>query len=77
MLGRLRRAALEGDPAKTADVVMEPGPSTIRRHSHLEPLAERMRTRNLTCLPFTTPDRVVIGVVRRDDLDAALASGRP
>jgi hypothetical protein len=33
LLGRLRRAALQGDPAATAEEVMESGPSTIRpRH---------------------------------------------
>jgi Mg/Co/Ni transporter MgtE len=77
LLGRLRRAALEGDPEKTADAAMEPGPSTIRPDSHLEPLAERMHTRNLTCLPVTTPDGVLLGIVRRDDLEAALASRQP
>jgi hypothetical protein len=30
LLGRLRRAVLEGDPTATAAQVMEPGPSTVR-----------------------------------------------
>ena len=73
LLGRLRRAALEGDPALTAEAVMEPGPSTIRADSELEPLAERMRRRELTSLPVTTPEGELLGVVRRDDLERALA----
>ena len=77
LLGRLRRAALEGDPHLIAEAVMEPGPSTIRADSQLEPLAERMRRRDLTSLPVTTPEGELLGVVRRDDLEQALASGQP
>lgn len=72
MLARApRRAALEGDPTLTAEAVMEPGPSTIRADSALEPLAERMRRRDLTSLPVKTPEGELIGVVRRDDLERA------
>jgi CBS domain-containing protein len=76
LLGRLRRAALEGDGDLTAEEVMEPGPSTIRPDSELRSLAERMRRRDLTCLPVTTPEGELLGVVRRDDLEAELASSR-
>jgi CBS domain-containing protein len=72
LLGRLRRAALEGDAELTAEAVMEPGPSTIRPDKGLEPLAERMRKNELTCLPVTTPEGELLGIVRRDDLEAAL-----
>jgi Mg/Co/Ni transporter MgtE len=74
LLGRLRRAALEGDPELTAEAVMEPGPSTIRPSAELEPLAERMRKRDLTTLPATTPEGELLGVVRRADLEAKLGS---
>jgi CBS domain-containing protein len=77
LLGRLRRAALEDDGDATAEAVMEPGPSTIRADSELEPLAERMRENELTCLPVTTPEGELLGVVRRDDLESELASGPP
>ena len=66
--------ALEGDGEQTAEAVMELGPSTIRADTELEPLAERMRTRDLTSLPVTTPEGELMGVVRRDDLEAELAS---
>ena len=59
------------------EAVMEPGPSTVRGDSHLEPLAELRRRRYLTSLSVTTPDGVLLGVVRRDDLEATLASGQP
>src|SRR3954447_9392009 len=69
VLGRLRRAALEGDGHQTAEAVMEPGPSTIRPDTGLEPLAERMRKNELACLPVTTPEGQLLGLVRRDDLE--------
>ena len=77
LLGRLRRAALEGDPELTAEATMEPGPSTIRADSPLGPLAERMRRNDLTSLPVTTPEGELLGVVRRDDIESALASRTP
>src|SRR5258705_13783871 len=43
LLGRVRRAALEGNGELTAEAVMEPGPSTVRADSQLEALAERVR----------------------------------
>jgi CBS domain-containing protein len=76
LLGRLRRAALEGDGGLSAEAVMEPGPSTIRADTALEPLAERMRKNELTCLPVTTPEGKLFGVVRREDLEEELATGR-
>jgi CBS domain-containing protein len=77
LLGRLRRAALEGDHNLTAEAMMEPGPSTIRADKQLEALAERMRKNELTSLPVTTPEGELLGVVRRDDLEAELAFIRP
>jgi CBS domain-containing protein len=73
LLGRLRRAALDGDGDRTAGEAMEPGPSTIRADKQLEPLAERMRTNDLTSMPVTTPEGVLLGLVRRDDLENELA----
>jgi CBS domain protein len=77
LLGRLRPAVLDAGGDLPAEAVMEPDPSTVRGDSHLEPLAELMRRRDLTSLSVTTPDGVLLGVVRRDDLEATLASGQP
>jgi CBS domain-containing protein len=74
LLGRLRRSALEADGDVRADEAMEPGPSTIRADSALEPLLERMRQKELTSLPVTDPEGRLFGVVRRDDLEAELRS---
>jgi Mg/Co/Ni transporter MgtE len=73
LLGRLRRAVLEGEGERTAEEVMEPGPSTVRADKQLEALAERMRKNDLTCMPVTTPGGELFGIVRRDDLEAELA----
>jgi predicted transcriptional regulator len=75
LLGRVRRSALSSGAADApAGAVMEPGPSTVRADVSLERLSERMRSDNLTSIPITTPDGVLLGVVRRDDLDSATRS---
>jgi len=73
LLGRLRRSALEQADDVASETVMEPGPSTIRADAALAPLLERMRSRNLTSLPVTTPEGRLLGVVRRADLETALS----
>ena len=50
LLGRLRPALLDAGGDLPAEAVMEPDPSTVRGDSHLEPLAELMRRRDLTSL---------------------------
>jgi Mg/Co/Ni transporter MgtE len=78
LLGRLRKAALEGDPEAAAQDVMESGPSTVRADTKLERLAERMRTHNLQTTVVITPEGRLLGVVRRDDAERRLAeSGAP
>jgi CBS-domain-containing membrane protein len=69
LLGRLRRAALEGDPAAIAEEVMESGPSTIRPDTEPAELARRLRERELTTAVVTDPDGILLGIVRLVDLD--------
>jgi Mg/Co/Ni transporter MgtE len=69
LLGRLRRAALEGDPTRSAEEAMEPGPSTVRPDTAPGRLAERLRSRNLHTAVITTPEGVLIGIARLDDLE--------
>ena len=63
--GRLRRAALEGDPEARAEDVMEPGPSTVRPHVPLEGLLNRLAERDLRYAIVTTPEGRLLGAVRR------------
>jgi Mg/Co/Ni transporter MgtE len=69
LLGRVRRAALEGDPDRSAEEAMEAGPSTVRPHTHTEELVERLRSRDLRTALVTTPEGILIGIVRLEDLD--------
>ncbi len=71
LLGRLRRAALEGDPDRRAEDVMEPGPSTVRMDTALDALAERLDRRDLKTAVVSTPDGALVGVVRREELPTA------
>jgi CBS domain-containing protein len=71
LLGRLRRAALDGDGHLTAEQAMEPGPSTVRADTPPAKLLERLRRNDLRTAVVTTPDGVLLGVVRRQALEHA------
>jgi Mg/Co/Ni transporter MgtE len=68
LLGRLRRAALEGDAEAVAEDVMEPGPSTVRAQRDPQELRERLEKKDLKTAVITDPDGRLLGVVRREDL---------
>jgi Mg/Co/Ni transporter MgtE len=69
LLGRLGKSALEGDPKATSEQMMEPGPSTVRLHTEVTKLAERLRERDLKAAVVTDPDGRLAGVVRLAELD--------
>jgi rhodanese-related sulfurtransferase len=69
LLGRLRRAALQGE-GPTAQDTMEAGPSTIRADASMEKLRQRLEGGGLNFAVVTTPDGVLIGIVCRADLPA-------
>jgi predicted transcriptional regulator len=73
LLGRLRKAVLEGNPDAAAQAVMEPGPSTVRPDRQLADLLEPMRTHNLQAMVVTSPEGRLLGVLRRDDAERRLA----
>jgi CBS domain-containing protein len=68
LLGRLRNAALDDDQNAAVAAAMEPGPSTVRADISLESLQERLDKRGFKTAVVTTPDGVLLGVVRRQDL---------
>ena len=72
VLGRLDRAALAADKDVSVEEAMTLGPSTVRPSYELEAAVERMHKRNLTTLPVTRSDGVLVGVLRRDDAERAL-----
>jgi len=73
LLGRLGRSALAGDGDATVEEAMTPGPSTVRPSFGLDEAVQRMQAKNLTSLPVTRSDGVIVGVLRREDADRALA----
>jgi CBS domain-containing protein len=76
LLGRLRRAALDGDPDAAAESVMEPGPSTVRADTSPWQLRERLERGDLTTAVINDPDGRLLGVVRRADLPRDGAAAR-
>jgi rhodanese-related sulfurtransferase/CBS domain-containing protein len=72
VLGRLGRAALEREDDVTAEEAMAPGPRTVRPSFGLGDAVKRMDNLDLTSLPVTHSDGVLVGVLRRDDAERAL-----
>lgn len=68
LLGRLRRAALEGDPSATAETVMEAGPATIRPNQALDEVADGLRRHDHTTRLVADPSGRLLGVLHRDDV---------
>jgi len=68
VLGRLGRAALARNGGASIEEAMSAGPSTVRPSLDLSAAVERMRAENLTGLPVTRSDGVLIGLLRREDL---------
>src|SRR5919198_4690840 len=69
VVGRLGRAALAGGDDVSVEEAMTLGPSTVRPSLELAKAVERMRTQNLTSLPVTRSDGVLVGVVLRADVE--------
>jgi Mg/Co/Ni transporter MgtE len=73
VLGRLCRAALAQADDTTVEAAMTAGPSTVRPSFDLNEAVERMRAQELTGLPVTRSDGVLLGLLRRDGAERALA----
>ena len=73
VLGLLAKEALEADPAATAEQVMESGPTTFRPNEPLEEIAHFMHEHELKRVRITTSDGRLVGLLRWQDLEAALA----
>jgi CBS domain-containing protein len=71
VLGLLGRRALGADGDVRVDQAMTPGPSTVRPSARLDAIADRMREENLTRLLVTRSDGVLVGVLRREDLESS------
>jgi CBS domain-containing protein len=69
VLGRLGRSALSGRADVTAEEAMSAGPSTVRPSLELDKAVARMQTQNLTGLPVTRSDGVLVGLLLRATSD--------
>ena len=58
----------------TAEVVMEPGPTTIRPDEPLARLVPRMRDKRVDRIIVTTPDGRLVGVAERETAVRILAA---
>jgi Mg/Co/Ni transporter MgtE len=72
VLGRLGRSALSRDGEVSVEEAMTLGPSTVRPSFGLEEAVQRMQAQNLTSLPVTYSDGVLVGLLRREDAERAL-----
>ncbi len=73
LLGRLRKAALDGGPDAQVGSVMEGGPATVRADTSLEKLIDELAKRDLKTAVVTTPDGELMGIVRRSDAEGKLS----
>ncbi len=72
VLGRVRGDALDGDPDRTVELVMEAGPATVRPSEPLDALTERMRDRHVGTIVVSTSDGVLVGVLCREEAERRL-----
>jgi hypothetical protein len=69
VLGRLRGDRVDPADRRTAEEVMEPGPATVRADAPVAETVERMRTRGAASLIVSTPEGVLLGLLRADPPD--------
>jgi rhodanese-related sulfurtransferase/CBS domain-containing protein len=72
VLGRLGRAALARGDGTSIEEAMTAGPSTVRPSLDLAAALERMRSQNLTNLPVTRSDGLLLGLIGREDAGRAI-----
>jgi CBS domain-containing protein len=77
VLGVLGRSALGSTQRTTVEDAMTPGPSTIRPSARLDAITKRMHDQSLTRIIVTRSDGVLVGLLRRDDAERAVASNGP
>jgi CBS domain-containing protein len=70
VLGLLKQDVLHAREPVRADDRMFLGPSTIRPSARKEAVVKRMREQSLTRIVVTRSDGVLVGVLRREDLEA-------
>lgn len=72
VFGLLRSDQLEGDPDRTIEEAMRPGPSTFRPHVGISELVELMQDHNLPNVPITTGEGLLVGLLTLERAREAL-----
>lgn len=73
VLGRLRKAALEGDPSLRVEDAMDIGPTTFRPSVDLQALIDRMHERKVGSVIVTNAGGQLLGMLYRDEGEKVLA----
>ena len=73
VLGLLRTAELEKDPAQLIERAMRPGPSTFRPFVSIDEMAHFMVEHKLENAPITTSDGRLVGLLLKQDVVSRLA----
>jgi predicted transcriptional regulator len=71
VMGLLRADQLAGDPMRSVEHAMRPGPSTFRPDVAISEMAEYMAQHNLESSPVTTSDGRLVGLLLRTDAEQA------
>jgi CBS domain-containing protein len=73
VMGLLGRQALLSGESVRAEEAMTLGPRTIRPSARRDAIAQRMRDQAITRIVVTHSDGVLVGVLRREDLESAIS----
>jgi CBS domain-containing protein len=72
VLGMLSGERLDADAALTADLAMDPGPSTFRPSLPVRELADYMRENNVQNVLVTTADGILVGALDRRTVEESV-----
>ncbi|MGH2750134.1 MAG: hypothetical protein ACRDK3_04580 [Actinomycetota bacterium] len=75
VLGRMRKKNVRGPPDESVELVMEPGPTTLRPKEPAGGLLERMRKKNAPAVIVTTKSGRLLGAATQQALEQLLSRG--
>jgi len=73
VLGRMRKRNVAGSPDDAVELVMDPGPTTLRPKEPAKPLLERMRAKKVPTAIVTTKDGRLVGAVTQKALEQLIS----
>lgn len=73
VLGRMRKKNIQGSADDPVELVMEPGPTTLRPKEPAKALLERMKKRNVPAVVVTTKNGRLLGAATQAALEGLLS----